>query len=136
MAPHQSLKKDEKYLPWLLDLLLRTRKTEVGVRIGCRRRKGNTKPTSKTRNMKRLTNYQLDRALEQLLERGEIVIGKIRVNDGENIASYTALRTCPPEHRDGYRRALETGRDTYLRDVVYEPVFMATEYATSVATLE
>ena len=86
--------------------------------------------------MKRLTNDALDKALERLLDRGEIVIGKIRVNDGVNIASYTALSACPPEQREGYRRALETGRDTYVRDVVYEPVFIATEYATSVATLE
>ena len=86
--------------------------------------------------MKRLTNNQLETALKQLLDRGEIVIGKIRVNDGENIASYIALRACPPEHREGYRRALETGRGTYVRDVVYDPVFIATENATSVATLE
>ena len=86
--------------------------------------------------MKRLTNDQLDKVLKRLLDRGEIVIGKIRVNDGDNIASYISLRACPPEHREGYRRALETGRGTYLRDVVYEPVFIATENATSVATLE
>jgi hypothetical protein len=86
--------------------------------------------------MKRFTNAQLYKELERLLDQGEIVIGRIRVNDGENIASYTALRACPPEHRDGYRRALETGRVTYVRDVVYEPVFIATEYATSVAVME
>jgi hypothetical protein len=86
--------------------------------------------------MKRRTNDQLGKALELLLARGEIAIRKIRVNDGENIASYTALSACPPEHREGYRRALETGRDAYVRDVVYEPVFIATENATSGATLE
>ena len=86
--------------------------------------------------MKRLTNDQLGKALEHLHARGEITIGKIRVNGGVNIASYTALSACPPEHREGYRRALETGRDAYVRDVVYEPVFVTTENATSVATLE
>lgn len=86
--------------------------------------------------MKRLTNDQIIEALKQLLDRGEIVIGKIRVTDGEDVANYTALSTCPPEHREGYRRALETGGDVCLRDVVYKPVFIAAEHATSVATLE
>ena len=86
--------------------------------------------------MKKLTNDQLDKVLKRLLDRGEVVIGKILVNDGESIASYTALSACPPEHREGYRRALETAREAYVRDVVYEPVFIATEKAPSVATLE
>jgi hypothetical protein len=86
--------------------------------------------------MKRLTDEQLDKALKQLLDQGNIVIGKIRVGDGEKIATYTALTACPPEHREGYRRALETGRDAYVRDVVYEPVFIAREHAKGVATLD
>ena len=86
--------------------------------------------------MKRLTNDQLDKELKQLLDLGYIVIGKIRVNDGENIASYTTLSACPPEHREGYRRVLETSREAYIQDVVYDPVFIATEQATSIATLE
>lgn len=86
--------------------------------------------------MKRLTNDQIIEALKQLLDRGEIVIGKIQVDDGKGITSYTALSACPPEHREGYRRALETGGDVHLRDVVYAPVFIATENASSVATLE
>ena len=86
--------------------------------------------------MKKLTKDQLEKVLKQLLDRGQIVIGRIRVNDGAITASYTAQSACPPEHREGYRRALETGRNAYVRDVVYEPVFIATENATSVATLE
>lgn len=86
--------------------------------------------------MKRQTNDQLVDALKELLARGEIAIGKIRVNDGKDMAFYTTLSACPPEHREGYRRALETGRDAFLRDVVYEPIFIANEHATSVATLE
>lgn len=86
--------------------------------------------------MKRLTNEQLNKEIKRLLEQGKIVIGKIRVNDGENVASYTTLSACPPEHREGYRLALETRREAYVRDVVYDPVFVATENATSVATLE
>ena len=86
--------------------------------------------------MKKLTNKKINKAIKKLLKRGEIVIGKIRVNDGENVANYGALSACPPEHREGYRRALETGRDVYLRDVAYNPVFFATIHATSVATLE
>jgi len=86
--------------------------------------------------MKRHTNDQLSKAQKELLARGEIVIGKILVDDGENVASYTALSACPPEHREGYRRALETGGNAYVSDVVYKPVFFAMEHATSVATLE
>lgn len=86
--------------------------------------------------MKRLTNGQIDKALKQLLDGGEVVIGKILVDDGENIASYTALSACPPEHREGYRRALETAREAYIRDVVYDPVLFAKEHAKSIATLE
>ncbi len=86
--------------------------------------------------MKEIPHDQLIEIIKQLLDRGEIVIGKIRVNDGKYIASYTALSACPSEHRDGFRRALETGRDVRLRDVVYEPVFISTVTATSVATLE
>lgn len=86
--------------------------------------------------MKKITNASLENVLKQLLEDGELVIGSIRVNDCENIANYKALSTCPPEHREGYRRALEAGRDVYVRDVWYAPVFVAKEHATSVATLE
>jgi hypothetical protein len=86
--------------------------------------------------MKRLTNEQLNNEIKRLLDAGQIVIGEIRVNDGENVASYTTLSACPPEHRDGYRLALETHRKVYVRDVVYDPVFVATENATGVATLE
>jgi hypothetical protein len=86
--------------------------------------------------MKKPTNSQLVMTIKQLLDQGQLVIGKIRVDDGENIASYTALSACPPEHREGYRRALETSQKVYIRDVVYNPVFVATENATSVATLE
>jgi len=86
--------------------------------------------------MKRLTNDPLNMELMQLLDRGEILIGRIQVDDGEDVGSYTALSACPSEHREGYRRALETRRNAYVRDVVYEPVFIATENATSVATLE
>ncbi len=86
--------------------------------------------------MKRLTKNQLIEAIKQLLDQGKIVIGMIRVNDGENVSSYSALSACPPEHREGYRRALETASDVYLRDVVYRPVFIATENAKSIATLE
>ena len=86
--------------------------------------------------MKKHRNNQLNEALKELLDEGEIVIGRIRVNDGENIVSYTALSACPPEHQEGYRRAFETCRETHVRDVVYEPVFIATDNATSVATLE
>lgn len=74
--------------------------------------------------------------LKELLDRAEIVIGKIRVDDGEDVACYTALSACPSEHRQGYRRALETAGEVYVRDIVYEPIFMATENVTSVATLE
>lgn len=86
--------------------------------------------------MKRFTKDELDKALKRLIDQGKLVIGKIRVNDGENVASYTALSACPPEHREGYRLALETRREAYVRDVVYDPVFVATENAKSVATLE
>jgi len=86
--------------------------------------------------MKRLTNEQLIEALKQLLDRGNVVIGTIRVNDGKNITSYTSLSACPPEHREGYRRALEAGEAAYVRDVVYDPVFMAKGQAKSIATLE
>lgn len=85
---------------------------------------------------KRFTNDKLEKAVKRLLDQGKIVIGKIRVNDGKEIANYSALSACPPEHREGYRLALETHREAYVRDVVYEPVFIATENATSVATLE
>jgi hypothetical protein len=78
----------------------------------------------------------LNKVLKRLLDRGEVVVGKIRVNDGGDVASYTTLSACPPEHREGYRSALETCGEAYVRDVVYEPVFIATENATSVATLE
>lgn len=86
--------------------------------------------------MKKITNDQLHKALKQLLDRGEVVIGKIRVNDGENIASYTAMSACPPEHREGYRRALKAAKEVYVRDVVYDPVFFARVHAKSIATLE
>jgi hypothetical protein len=86
--------------------------------------------------MKRLTNDELNKALKELLDQGEVVIGEIRVDDSENIISYTALSACPPEHRDGYRRALETARETYIRDVVYDPILFAKEHAKSIATLE
>lgn len=86
--------------------------------------------------MKRPTSDELNKALKRLLDQGEAVIGKILVDDGESIASYTALSACPPEHREGYRRALETAREAYIRDVVYEPVLFAKEHAKSIATLE
>jgi hypothetical protein len=86
--------------------------------------------------MKRITNDELDKALRQLLDQGEIVVGNIRVDDGESIASYTTLSACPPEHREGFRRALETAREAYIRDVVYEPILIATEHAISIATLQ
>lgn len=86
--------------------------------------------------MKRLTNDELNKALKELLDQGEVVIGEIRVDDGENIISYTALSACPPEHSDGYRRALETAREAYIRDVVYKPVLFAKEHAKSIATLD
>lgn len=86
--------------------------------------------------MKRVTKDQLNKEIKRLLEEGQIVIRRIRVNDGENVASYTSLSACPPEHREGYRLALETRREAHVRDVVYEPVFVATENATGVATLE
>ena len=86
--------------------------------------------------MKRFTNDQLNEALKRLLDQGDVVIGKIRVNDGENIVSYTALSACPTEHREGYRRALETAREVYIRDVVYDPILFAKEHAKSIATLE
>jgi hypothetical protein len=86
--------------------------------------------------MKRDTNDHLVEALKQLLDEGRIVIAEIRVNDGEDVASYASLSACPPEHREGYRRALETVVKAHVRDVVYEPVFIALEHATSVATLE
>lgn len=86
--------------------------------------------------MKRITNKQLDKALKQLLDRGEIVIGKIRVNGGRTVAEYTALSECPHEHQEGYRRAVETCKDIYIRDVAYKAVFITTENATSIATLK
>lgn len=86
--------------------------------------------------MKRPKIDHLNKALERLLDRGEIVIGKIRVSDCEDVASYATLSACPPEHWEGYRRALETCGAAYVRDVVYEPVFIATENATSIATLD
>lgn len=86
--------------------------------------------------MNKITHDQLIDIIKQLLDRGEIVIGKIRVNDGKNIASYTALSACPPEHREGYRRALETGRDVHLRNIVYDPVFISSVNSASAATLE
>jgi hypothetical protein len=86
--------------------------------------------------MKRLTNDQVHEAIKELLDRGEIVIGKIRVNDGENIFHYTALSACPAEHQEGYRRAFEICKGVNIRDVMYDPVFMATEHAQSIATLE
>jgi hypothetical protein len=86
--------------------------------------------------MKKLTHDQVHKALKELLDLGEVVIGKISVDDGENVTSYTTLSACPPEHREGYRRALETCRGAYIRDVVYDPIFIAKEHATSVATLE
>lgn len=86
--------------------------------------------------MKKLTYSQFVITIKQLLDQGQLVIEEIRVNNGEDIANYTALSECPPEHREGYRRALETGGIVYIRDVVYDPVFVTTENATSVATLE
>ena len=86
--------------------------------------------------MKRITNDQLIEAIKQLLDRGDVVIGAIRVNDGKNITSYTSLSACLPEHREGYRRALEAGEAAYFRDVVYDPVFMAKKHAKSIATLK
>ena len=86
--------------------------------------------------MKRITKDQLDKALKQLLDCGKVVVGEILVNDGENTVSYTALSACPPEHREGYRRALETVREVSIRDVVYDPVLIAREHAKSIATLE
>ncbi len=86
--------------------------------------------------MRKITYHQLQKLTKELLEEGELVIGKIRVNDGENIIHYTALSECPDEHREGYRRALETVAAIFLRDVVYEPVIMAKEHAQTIATLE
>lgn len=86
--------------------------------------------------MKRPKIDQVEAMIKELLDKGEIIIGRIRVNDGENVAIYTALSACPPDHREGYRRALETCRDVYLRDVGYKPVFIARKHATSIATLE
>jgi hypothetical protein len=86
--------------------------------------------------MKRLTNDQVYKAMKELLDSGEVVIGKIRVNDGENIFHYAALSACPPEYREGYRRALETCKGVNFRDVMYDPVFLAKQHAKSIATLE
>ena len=86
--------------------------------------------------MKKHTNDELHEAIKQLLDEGEAVIGKIRVDDGENIVCYTALSACPPEHKEGYRRALETAREAYIRDVVYELILFAKEHAKCIATLE
>jgi hypothetical protein len=86
--------------------------------------------------MKRPKIDQVEAIIKELLDEGEIVIGRIRVNDGENVVNYIALSACPPEHREGYRLALETCGDVYLRDVGYKPVCIAWKYATSIATLE
>lgn len=86
--------------------------------------------------MKRLTNDQLKKATKELLDQGKIVIGRIRVNDGEKITHYTALTACPPEHREGYRCVLETCNKAHIRDVAYDPVFVAKEHAKCIATLE
>lgn len=86
--------------------------------------------------MKRRANAKLEKALKELLDLGEIVVGAIRVNDGVNVTCYTALSACPIEHREGYRRALETGRNTHVRDVVYEPEYVASENATSIASMD
>lgn len=86
--------------------------------------------------MKTHTDDPFDKELNRLLRQRKIVIGMIRVNNGENLNSYTTLSACPPEHREGYRRALETVSGVNIQDVVYEPVFIATEHAKSIATLE
>ncbi len=86
--------------------------------------------------MKKQTNKELNKIVKQLLDRGELVIGKIRVNDGEGLSNYTTLSACPPQHQEGFRRAVETGTKVYLRDVVDHPVFIAAKYARSVAILE
>jgi hypothetical protein len=86
--------------------------------------------------MKNNTKCQLEMALKNLIDSGKVVIGKIRVNDGEKITEYSALSACPEKHREGYLRALETCKDTYIRDVVYAPVFFAKQYDTMIATRE
>ncbi len=86
--------------------------------------------------MKNPTKDYVHKLLKELLDTGEAVIGKIRVNDGKKITHYTTLSECPPEHREGYRRALETCRDTYILDIVYDPVIFAKEHTKSIATLE
>lgn len=86
--------------------------------------------------MKKITYHEFQKVTKELLEAGELVIGKIRVDDGENINHYTDLSECPAEHREGYRRALETVSAIFLHDVVYEPVIMIPKHAQTIATLE
>jgi hypothetical protein len=94
-----------------------------------------TKP-NQINPMKNKTKDDVHKALIELIAIGKAVIGKICVNDGKKITHYTTLSECPPEHREGYRRALETCRDVYIQDVVYDPVFFAKEHAKTIATLE
>ncbi len=86
--------------------------------------------------MENIPKRQLEKVLKRLVDSGKVVIGKIRVNDGEKITEYAALSACPEKHHEGYLRALETCKDTYIRDVVYAPVFFAKQHATPSATRE
>jgi hypothetical protein len=86
--------------------------------------------------MKRKTRDYWANLLRQMVDEGKLVITNVRVSDGESISEYTALNECPPEHREGYRRALETRKDAFVGDVRYAPAFNLPERAKTIANLD
>ena len=86
--------------------------------------------------MKRETRDYWAELLKEMVDEGIIVITKVRVGDGARISEYGTLTECPPERREGYRRALETRKTVYSGDVRYAPVFNVPERAKTIATLD
>ena len=83
-----------------------------------------------------MTHEELYDALKYLVQSGQLVISRVRVNDCGTTVEYASLSACPVEYREGYRRALEICKDVYIRDVAYLPVFNTKSNAKSIATLE
>jgi hypothetical protein len=84
----------------------------------------------------KMNHDELCANLQYLRISGLIVVCEIRIDDGVNVINYTNMSECPPEHRDGYRRALIHCRDVYIRDVAYIPILAATSRANSIASFE
>jgi hypothetical protein len=77
---------------------------------------------------------ELEIVLKRLVASGKVIIGKIRVNDGEKISNYVALSECPEKYREGCLRAFDACKTLWIEDVVYAPVFFANEDGSTIRT--